>query len=128
VTHELGAGDIEVLRRASGDLAVAQNGRYFAAIDPTVTPALRREGAAREVVSAVQRLRKAANLLVGDRISLWVGGAPDIESAAREYQDWIADEVLAVSLAVGGEPGPEHHATQAVEVDGAAGRIALTKV
>jgi isoleucyl-tRNA synthetase len=128
VTHELGVGDVEVLRRASGDLAVAQNGRYFAAIDPTVTPALRREGAAREVVSAVQRLRKAANLLVSDRISLWVGGSPDIESAAREYQDWITDEVLAVALAVGGEPGPEYHATQAVEVDGAAGRIALTKV
>ncbi|CAA9303235.1 MAG: Isoleucyl-tRNA synthetase [uncultured Gemmatimonadaceae bacterium] len=128
VTHELGPDDIQVLRRASGDLVVAQNGAYFAAIDPALTPALRREGAAREVVSAVQRQRKAADLLVSDRIRLWVGGDPDTESAVREHRQWICDETLAVALSVGETPGPEYHAAQAVEIDGATVRIALTKV
>ena len=128
VTHELGPDDIQVLRRASGDLVVAQSGAYFAAIDPTLTPALRREGAAREVVSAVQRARKAADLLVSDRIRLHVAGDPDAESAVREHEQWICDEVLAVSLTIGGEPGPEYHAAQAVDIDGATARIALTKV
>ena len=128
VTHELGPDDIQLVRRASGDLAVAHDGAYFAAIDPTITPALRREGLAREVVSAVQRLRKSTNLLVSDRILLWVGGDADAESAAREHRQWISDEVLAVALAIGGEPGPEHHATQTVEIDSATVRIALTKV
>jgi isoleucyl-tRNA synthetase len=128
VTHELGPDDIQVVRRASGDLVVAQDGLYFAAIDPTVTPALRREGQAREVVSAVQRLRKSANLLVSDRIRLWVGGDVDVEAAVREYQQWIGDEVLATALAIGGEAASGYHAEQTVEIEGAAVRLALTKV
>ena len=41
-----------------------------AALDPTVTPELRAEGLAREMVSRVQRLRKEAGLAVSDRIGL----------------------------------------------------------
>ncbi len=128
VTHELGPEDVQVVRRASGDLVVSHSGAYFAAIDPGVTPALRREGVAREVVSAVQRLRKGSELLVSDRIRLWVGGNLDVEAAVREHEEWIADEVLAVSVSIGEAADDDNNARHAVEIDGIAVRIALTKV
>ena len=65
-----GPDDLTIIRRASGALAVQEDGGFFAAIDPTVTPELRREGQAREVISRVQRMRKEAGLAVSDRIVL----------------------------------------------------------
>ena len=36
--------DLTIIRRASGDLVVQEDGGFFAAIDPTVTPELELEG------------------------------------------------------------------------------------
>ena len=60
--HELAADDFTIVRRASGSLAVQEDGARFAAIDPVVSPALRAEGIARELVSRIQRLRKDSGL------------------------------------------------------------------
>src|SRR4029078_3016400 len=46
--------DLTIIRRASGDLIVNESLGYFAAIDATITPELRLEGLAREIVSRVQ--------------------------------------------------------------------------
>ena len=66
---QLDADDLTIVRRASGKLVVKEAGGYFAAIDATVTPELRTEGLAREIVSRVQRMRKEAGFAVSDRIS-----------------------------------------------------------
>src|SRR5205085_3331427 len=57
-THELVPDDVTIIKRATGDLVVAEAEGRFVALDPTVTPELRLEGVARELVSRVQRLRK----------------------------------------------------------------------
>jgi len=74
---------------------VQAGGGYFAAIDPKITPELRREGLARELISRVQRMRKESGLAVSDRISLVVDGGSDVLEAVKAHQEWIADEVLA---------------------------------
>jgi isoleucyl-tRNA synthetase len=125
-SHEIDADDLTILRRASGDLVVKEEGGYFAALDPTLTPELRREALAREVVSRVQQLRKTAKLEVSDRIRLWVAGNVDLETAVREYRGWVADEVLARDVAVGETP-EEYHAMQTVDIDGLTATIALSK-
>jgi isoleucyl-tRNA synthetase len=119
--------DVTIVRRASGSLVVSEAAGYFAAIDPTVTPALRSEGIAREIVSRVQRLRKEAGLAVSDRIVLAVEGGGDVDIAVREHRQWIAGEVLAREIAVG-EITSDHQAMQEVDIDDLVVRIAITRV
>jgi isoleucyl-tRNA synthetase len=119
--------DLTIVRRASGSLVVSEADGYFAAVDPVVTPALRSEGIARELVSRVQRLRKEAGLAVSDRIVLAVQGGGEVESAVQAHREWIAGEVLAREIAVGEIPG-DHQALQEVDIDGLAVRIAITRV
>ncbi len=127
-SHELEPDDLTIVRRASGDLVVQEEGGFVAALDPTVTPALHREGLARELVSRVQRLRKETGLAVSDRIVLYVGGDPDVQGAVEEHGRWIGGEVLATRV-VWAEAGVnEDQATMpAVEIDGTTARIAITK-
>jgi isoleucyl-tRNA synthetase len=118
---------VKIVRRASGELVVKEEGGYFAAIDPVVTPELRREGLARELVSRVQRLRKEAGLAVSDRIRLQASGDAVVEEAVREHREWIASEVLARDVTIGAEPGERYDAAQTLDLDGLAARVALTK-
>ena len=114
-THELHPDELTVVRRATGALVVEEEGGYFAALDPEVTPELRREGLARELVSRIQRMRKDAGLEVSDRIELWVRGGEEIEAVARGYQEYISGEVLAVRIAAG--EAPPANVTNAVQAD-----------
>ena len=128
-THGLGAEDLTILRRASGDLIVEEAGGFFAAIDPAITPALEREGRARELISRVQRMRKEAGLAVSDRIRVWIGGDGPVLEAAKHHRDWIADEVLASAITFGDEVQVNAHmlARQSVDLDGVHADLALTK-
>jgi isoleucyl-tRNA synthetase len=128
--------DVTVLRRAAGAAVVKEDGGYGVALDPSVTPELRAEGLAREIVSRVQRLRRDAALAVSDRIRLAVAGDAEIEAVAREFTAHIAGEVLATDVVVGVDEGSPFRdgadastwtATQDGDVDGRAVRLALTK-
>jgi len=99
----------------------------LAAIDPAVTPELRMEGLAREVVSRVQRMRKDAQLAVSDRILLGISGTTELEEAVRVHQTRIADEVLAREITIG-DDATTIHAEQAVDIDGHPTRIAIERV
>ena len=118
--------DLTIIRRASGDMIVKESLGYFAAIDATVTPELRSEGLAREVVSRIQRLRKDSGLAVSDRITLAVSGAEELEAAVRAHEKWIADEVLAVKFEVGNDP-ENSNAAHSVDIDGHPARIAIER-
>ena len=128
-THGLDADDLTIVRRASGDLVVEEEHGFFAAIDPIITPILKREGLARELISRVQRMRKDAGLAVSDRIRLSIAGDVDVLDAAREHGEWIADEVLATRVDVGNEGAASEYtlARLAVDLDGIHADLALTK-
>ncbi|MGH3343129.1 MAG: isoleucine--tRNA ligase [Carbonactinosporaceae bacterium] len=82
------------------------------ALDLTLTPELRRAGAAREAVRLVQEARKRAGLEMSDRISVWWrADSAEIAEALREHGNLVADEVLATSLVADVPPSglPEHH-------------------
>jgi isoleucyl-tRNA synthetase len=125
-THPLAADDVTIHRRASGTLAVQEDGARFTAVDPTVTPALRAEGIARELVSRIQRLRKETGLAVSDRIRVWVAGADELGAVVEEYRQWIAGEVLARDVAVVGAI-PEGLTAVTVDLDGPTAHLALTR-
>jgi isoleucyl-tRNA synthetase len=117
------------MRRASGALAVQENGGFFAAIDPTVTPALKREGCARELISRVQRMRKEAGLAVSDRISLTVAGDQVVNEVIGAHGAWIADEVLAAELVFVAAAGEDQQRDMHdIDLDGTTARVAITRI
>jgi isoleucyl-tRNA synthetase len=122
-THPVTLDDLTIERRAAGTYIVEQDGVRFAAIDPTVTDALRAEGIAREVVSRIQRMRKDMGFAVSDRVDLGITGDAAVEAAARTHAEWIGAEVLATNVQVGAgsSTGTE------VDVDGMTVRISLTR-
>jgi len=125
-SRSLDAEDLTILRRASGDMIVKESAGYFAAIDPVVTPELRMEGLAREVVSRIQRMRKEAGLAVSDRIVVAITGWDELEEAVREHRPRIAEEVLAREITVGDDAGT-FNTMQPVDIDGRQAGIALKR-
>jgi isoleucyl-tRNA synthetase len=123
----IGEGDLEVIQEARGGLVVEAGAGFTVALDPTITPDLRSEGLAREVVNRVQRLRKDSGLEVSDRIRLAVGGADEVRAAVREHQAFVTGETLAVSLEVrdGGLVG--YQFPREVDLDGVPAVIELER-
>ncbi|MFN2636184.1 MAG: isoleucine--tRNA ligase [Gemmatimonadaceae bacterium] len=125
-SRQLDAEDLTIIRRASGDLVVKEEAGYFAALDPSVSNELRLEGLARELVSRVQRLRKELGFAVSDRITLFVAAGAEIEQATKAFHKWIADEVLALRVNVGGKIEGTH-ATHTFDIDGLSVEVALER-
>ena len=128
--------DVAIIRRASGAAIIQEDAGYGVALDPTVTPELRAEGLAREIISRVQRLRKEARLDVSDRIRLALWGDDEVNAAVAMHRDRIAEEVLAVRVMIGDEAGTPPDgvsagdtwtATQVVDVEGRPVPLALRK-
>lgn len=126
---ELDASRVTISAKASTAMVVQQGEGLSVALDPAVTPALRAEGMAREIVSRVQRLRKESGLAVSDRIRLAVAVPTDVQDALDAHRAWMAAEVLATELMLsdGLPAGMDGKAQAEVDLDGPAARIALTK-
>ncbi len=119
------ADEVEVRADRHQDFALAQDGSWAVALDLELDDDLRQEGTAREVVRAVNDLRKAVGLELSDRIDLVLGGADVVTEAVGRHQAWIATEVLAVSLNLGDAgTGPEVHS---IDIDGDAVSVRMTK-
>jgi isoleucyl-tRNA synthetase len=123
----LTAADVEIRAEAHAELALAQDGPYHVALDLSLDDDLRGEGFARELVRAVNDLRKATGLEIADRITvgLFLDGEP--AAWAQRHADGIAGEVLATSLAVASladAPADAHRLT----VDGTDVGVTIAKV
>jgi isoleucyl-tRNA synthetase len=124
----LDAGDLDVRVEGREGFSLAQDGPYGVALDLELTPELEAEGMARELVRAVQDLRKNAGLAVEDRIELWLSSDADrIAAALTEHRDYIAGEVLATTLHLNEDPGNQD-ATDEVKLDQGSARIALRRL
>ncbi|ARC56467.1 Isoleucine--tRNA ligase [Frondihabitans sp. 762G35] len=82
---------------ASNAIAFTGDGG-FVLLDTRTTPALEREGLARDVVRAVQQARRTADLDVSDRIRLALTVDPVAEAAVEEHRDLIMSETLTTAL------------------------------
>jgi len=120
------SGDVTVERAVAVEGVVQADGPLVVVLDTRLDDALVQEGLARELVNRVQRLRKDAGLAVGDRIALALAGDPALEAAARAHQDWIAAEVLARRLDIGGRVA-DPVLEQDVDIDGRAARVGLAR-
>jgi isoleucyl-tRNA synthetase len=99
----LGADDVIITQTPRAGWTVAADAGETVALEIHITPELRREGLAREVIRLVQDARKADGLDVSDRISLWwQTESPELAAALTEHGQLISGEVLAREF----RPGP----------------------
>ncbi len=114
--------DVIVRRDPAPDVVIETEGAIIVALDTELDDALVAEGIARELVSAVQKLRRDQGLEVTDRIALALHTDDEALRRALDAQEgWIAGEVLATSVdrvdGPAGTPvelatvGGTHHAT-----------------
>jgi isoleucyl-tRNA synthetase len=112
-------GELLVESEPLAGFAVAQEAGLQVALDTALTPELRREGAARDLVRAVQEARKEAGLALSDRISLRLHASDgELDALLAEWGGYVQEETLARELAVG--PLPAGLAATAVDLDGVA--------
>ena len=92
--------DVEVISEDIPGWLVANQGSLTVALDITVTDELRREGVARELVNRIQNIRKDKDFNITDKITVVVSPNAETDDAVNEYADYIAKQVLAVSIQV----------------------------
>ena len=103
--------DVEVISEDIPGWLVTNEGNLTVALDITITDQLRKEGIARELVNRIQNLRKSSNFNLTDRIVVTISPDEHINEAVSEWTDYIAKQVLAVSITLAQCPA------EAAEVD-----------
>ncbi|MDE6101318.1 MAG: isoleucine--tRNA ligase, partial [Paramuribaculum sp.] len=94
------AADVEIISEDIPGWLVSNEGNLTVALDITVTPELRREGIAREIVNRIQNIRKERGYEITDKITLAFAAMPETDEAIREYSSYISKQVLAESLVI----------------------------
>ncbi len=126
-TVAIGPDDVIVTQTPRAGWSVASDGGETVALDLDVTPELRREGLAREVIRLVQDGRKADGLEVSDRIALhWEAPDAELAAALTEHAQLIAGEVLATEFGPLGATGAGPAAASDAGIEHRAADLDLT--
>jgi isoleucyl-tRNA synthetase len=98
---ELSDEEVLVQTESRGGLAVASDKGITVAVDTNLTPELIQEGYARDLVRAINTMRKDAGLALDDRVHLSYEAQGDVAQALDQFGDYIKQETLALSLTAG---------------------------
>ena len=102
-TIELSPAEVLVQTQPAEGMAVAADKQVTVAVDATITPELRSEGLAREIVRRVQSMRKAADFDISDRITTHYQAEGDLADVFHTWGEYIKTETLTTDL-IPGEP------------------------
>jgi isoleucyl-tRNA synthetase len=92
----LSLDDVEISTDDIPGWSVATQDYLTVALDLSLTPELKAEGMARELVNRIQNLRKDIGLEVTDRIKLRIEKNKLTDEAFHNFTDYICSETLAV--------------------------------
>jgi isoleucyl-tRNA synthetase len=92
---EITIGDVEIISEDIPGWLVANDGKLTVALDITLTPELKKEGIARELVNRIQNIRKSNGYEIVDKINVVIQSHPQIDEAVTEFNAYIANQVLA---------------------------------
>ncbi len=98
--------DIRVVAESKDDAQAEFGGGVVVLLDTVLTPDLKQEGLAREVLRKLQQLRKDSGLRVEDRVHATWFAEGDVAAAINAHASWLASEILAVEFTrAGGSDG-----------------------
>ena len=92
--------DVEISSQDIEGWLVASSGALTVALDATISPELKAEGIARELVNRIQNLRKDSGFEVTDKIVIKFLKDPFIDSALLDNLEYIKTETLATEILV----------------------------
>ncbi len=92
--------DVEIISEDIPGWLVANDGNLTVALDVTVTPELRQEGIARDLINRIQNIRKSRDYNITDRIDVVIEPNEFTDEAVANFSDNIAGQVLATSITV----------------------------
>ncbi|HVM30177.1 MAG TPA: class I tRNA ligase family protein [Candidatus Limnocylindrales bacterium] len=95
---ELAPEEVEILATPRPGTAVAHDDGLVVVIDTEIDDDLRAEGDARELIRAVQDLRKQAGLELDEQIDLWLVGPTDLLRSLEPFLGRLADDTLAARI------------------------------
>lgn len=95
--------DVEIISEDMPGWTVANEGTLTVALDLQITPELRGEGLAREVVKRIQNYRKESGFEITDRIQVTIQAVPQLKEAVEAFADFISVQVLADKIVFAGE-------------------------
>jgi isoleucyl-tRNA synthetase len=122
---QLAPDDVDLTQETLEGWGVAAESGITVALELELTPELRREGLARELVRLAQDARKAAGLQVSDRIVLGVETQGELAEAIATHGDQVAGETLARELSSTAVTGATYR--QVAEIEGSAVTITLRR-
>jgi isoleucyl-tRNA synthetase len=98
--------EVLVSTEAAEGMAVAADKLVTVAIDTVITPELKAEGLAREIVRRIQAQRKNADFNIEDRITTWYVASGEMAEVFSTWGTYIQAETLSTKL-IAGEPPAE---------------------
>jgi len=124
VMNKIEVSDVEIISEDIPGWLVANEGNITVALDVTVTPELKAEGIARELVNRIQNIRKCRNYSITDRISVVIEHSDLTSDAIRLFGDYISSQVLASSMSSGSLA--EVLEDEALDIDGIPVKVKVT--
>ena len=94
----LESSDVEIFFKDIEGWQVAQGGGMTVALDMKLSPELKKEVSAIELVNRVQNHRKDRGLEVTDKIDIFLKNEPKLEAAVLENKTYILSETLTKNL------------------------------
>ena len=94
----LSLDDVEISTQDIEGWLVATAGSLLVALDIHITPELRQEGIARELVNRIQNIRKDNDYDITDRIQIRLQAHPALKAAVTANEAYIKNETLTDSI------------------------------
>ena len=99
--------DVDIISEDIPGWLVSNEGNLTVALEVELTPELRKEGMARELINRIQNLRKETGLEITDRIIVTVTPCVETDEAIKDYADYIKSQVLADDIIIANNDGTE---------------------
>ncbi len=92
------SADVDIVAEDIPGWSVANKDKLTVALDIELTPELKDEGNARELVNRIQKIRKEAGFGLTDRIVLSIEAHEPLKTAIINFNDYICTEILADNI------------------------------
>lgn len=90
--------DIEIVTDEIPGYEIAGKGALTVALDITISPELKNEGTARELVNKIQNIRKDSGFELTDRIKVILNQNAELQNSLIQFKEYICREILADTL------------------------------
>ena len=112
---ELTPTEVLIRTHPAAGLAVATEKGITVAVDTEITPELRTEGLARELVRRIQVMRKDAGFNIEDRITTYSLAEGELAAAVATWAEYIKAETLSLALVTAPPPPESYSETHTIE-------------